>query len=726
MAAELESQKMKNLVSNNQYGQLNASPKPQVQPNLYSKPENTLRSVQLENANAELVQQNEDQRCTIQKLNQQIEDLQYEKEKDDKIKEQLKIEKQKALNDYESVKMLQRETSKEIESLRLALQSKDDDERLNHQKRYIRQLKFDIQSHQKTIDALQNENENLKLEREKFCKANSELNLKADEIKQALASTNIENQSLKDEIHDLKIEMKRNTKTVDDFVSIDSFVCCEFPLELREKLSTIIDNGLLSVNSKIKCSYQEIAAYYARVMKDVNNELNENLIEKQNVLNELKNLVVNLSLALELQPPVEFSSTLYLVEETKKVKDQLRDCQRVTREQDEIIRGINTSMYPNGCDINCNKYGNYNPSIIYQIEEINHKLCQTTQSLDCEKKKSQKYKKALHEEKQKNEAEKLNADKELSNKDQEIALLNANLKQVQQLNEELKRNCNQTKSEMLSLKQDYDSMKRKYDERIEQLHTRYSSDKSKFENQIQSMINENNHHIQTHINSHKDQESVIAALNNTIATQKKMIEAKNDELERLEKETEKKVNKMKSTNDYEKEQLIDSYQNTIKQLQSQCEKHRDDLSHLTDEISNSKKKNDKLQKKNRKLELTLAEKKMAIEKISDAKTRESKLYDCSSKATIAAIESKFTDEVNELKRKLESEKKKIFGIAAEEMHEYFNGSENLDERQFRRIMKQAGEDLHKLRENEATIKRMLSSTNCDSAIEAVAHILIKK
>ena len=75
---------------------------------------------------------------------------------------------------------------------------------------------------------------------------------------------------------------------------------------------------------------------------------------------------------------------------------------------------------------------------------------------------------------------------------------------------------------------------------------------------------------------------------------------------------------------------------------------------------------------------------------------------------------------------MESEKKKIFGIAAEEMHEYFSGSENLDERQFRRIMKQASDDLHKLRENEATIKRMLSSTNCDSAIEAVAHILIKK
>lgn len=726
VASELESQKMQNLISNNQYGQYDAKPKLSPSSNPYLKKENTLRSVQLENANAELVQQNEDQRNTIQKLNQQIEELQYLKERDEKIKEQLKIDKQKSINDYESLKMLQQETVKEADSLRAALQSKDDDERLNQQKRYIRQLKMDVQSHQKTIDALQAENENLKIEREKYAKANNEINLKAEEIKQALASTNVENQSLKDEIQYLKIEMKRNTKTVDDFVSLDSFVCCEFPLELREKIRTIIDNSLLSVNSKIKCSYQEIASYYARIVKEVNNELNENLIECQRVSNELKNLVVNLSLALELPPRIDITNTLYLVEETKRVKDQLRDCQRANREQDEIIRGINTSMYPNGCDINNNKYGNYNPCIIYQIEEINHKLCQVTQDLEAEKKRSSKYKKALHEEKQKNEMEKLGNEKEISKKDQENSLLNMDLKQAQQLNDELRKNCNQMKCELMTLKQDNDSLKKKYEERIDQLHSRYSSEKTKLETQIQGIITENNQHIQTHMISHKDQESVISALNNTIAAQKKMIEAKNEEIERLEKEADKKVSKIKTSFDYEKEQMIDSYTNTIKQLQAQCEKHRDDLSHLTDQISQSKKKNDKLQKKNRKLELTLAEKKMAIEKISDAKTRENKLFDCNSKATIAAIESKFTDQVNEMKRKLESEKKKIFSIAAEEMHDYFDASENLDERQFRRIMKQASEDIHKLRENEATIKRMLSSTNCDSAIEAVAHILIKK
>ena len=69
---------------------------------------------------------------------------------------------------------------------------------------------------------------------------------------------------------------------------------------------------------------------------------------------------------------------------------------------------------------------------------------------------------------------------------------------------------------------------------------------------------------------------------------------------------------------------------------------------------------------------------------------------------------------------------KIYKIAADEMREFFNINESIDENQFRRVIKQANEEIHKLRENESAIRRMLSSGPSESTTEAVAQLILRK
>lgn len=695
--------------------------------------ENELNQIQmcnahLDNANSELVRENEDLRNSLKSLNEQVEKMQKIKEKDEKDKEMMSNEKQKCISELESIKVLQSETAKEVDTLRKALFEKQSDQNLlDQKKRCIRQLKVDVNSLQKTISNLQNENENLKTEREKFMRANEQLGLKAEEVKKALAKSNIENQSLKEDIDDLKTELKRNTKTVDDFISLNSFNCSEFPQDLANKISEIVSNTVLSINSKISQSFSEITSYYNQKLESLRNELNDQMIDKQDISNELKNLILNLAIALGVQNKLETENTTYLVEETKKIRDQLANCQRVNKEQEEMIQQIKSSVGPcyNGCDFN-QPNCNLNPNVIYRIEEINTKLTQALSNCECQKKKTQKYKRILNSERKVFQIEKIRLEKELLEKNQEITTLQSECKIFSKQKEEISKKYNQVKEQNIQLKYESEIMKKKYDDEIEAIQNKYASEKVQYEVQIRNMIDEKHKNNETHFIANKDQESVIAALNNTIETQKKMIDVKNEEMKKLVKETDKKVNKIKVACDTEKQQLIESYTNTIRELQSQCEKHRSDLTLLSSEVSRANSKTEKLRKKNRKLLFELTEKKHEIDKLIESKSRDDQLYECSSKATMAAIENRFMNQINEMEKRQEAEKKRIFNIAAEEMNDFANGSESLNEKQFRKMIKQAGDEIRRLKENEATIKNMLSSTNCDTTVEAVAHILFKK
>ncbi|OHS97399.1 hypothetical protein TRFO_36375 [Tritrichomonas foetus] len=685
--------------------------------NIQQKPSKSTNEIEL--LNQELNTRNDEYRLENEKLNRQICVLQNNIEELEKQKNQIMNDQQKSISDFNSLQIIHKETTKEIESLRAALLSKKDDDRVKKQKKYINKMKIEGLSLQKTIDALQEENEKLKVEREKFNKANEELSFKGEELINALTFSRKENTQLKDEISELKTEMQRNVKTVNDFVNPTAFICNDLPPELREKIADLVSNNILSINTKISHSFQEIYCYYSKVIKQLHEELKIHITDKQKFNHDLSHFIVNIAIALEQQPTnYNFDNFESLVEDVRKVKAQLTDSLRANREQTQSMKDIKSAFGPYSTNGDVN--------VINEIESLNTKLSIVAQSLEKEKKRAQKYKNILHKERQKNEVEIKKISKELDNFKMNISSLENENKKLKEQHECTRHDLLQEKSSSLVLKQQLEESKNKYSEEIETLRNHFTNVKTKYEEQIKNQIEVNNQQTEAQVNYTKDNESVISALNNTIATQKKIINSKNEEIQRISKEHSKKLKKTQEAFTTEKENLINTYTNTMKELQSQCDKHRNDFTILSEELTKSKKKSEKLSRQNKKLQMSLCEMKIDLEKLKDSNQRDNALHDFSSKATIAAIENRFNEQLNDLRRKQEMEKMKIFRIAAEEMRDYFNANESMDENQFRRIIKQANDELHKLRENETTIRRMLSSSPSESTTEAVAQILLRK
>ena len=702
--------------------QQNAQPKTYKPPSEQPQSQTSANTKNFESLNNELNLRVEEMRSTIDTLNSKIEEQQNIIDQLEKDKQQCEDNSNKARSDYEALQVLQNETQKEVEGLREALLSKKDDEIVRKQKKCINKLKLEGTSLQKTIDSLQNENEKLKIEREKYSKACDDLHFSGDKLKDALASANKENSQLKEEIKELKNDIEKNKKTVDDFVSPTSFLNHDLPHDLREKIGKVVDNNVLSANTKISHTISLIMEYFSKKMSELRNEYKAQITEKQQIIHSFSTFVVNLSLALDMEPnkfDINSNESLSaLVEEVKKVKTQLNDVLRQNREQALSIKEINNAIQTTS--------SSSGPNVVNEMETLNKQISNLSSKLEKQKKRSQKVKSLLLKERKKNEAEKAQLSKDLNDQRQSFNNLLEENKRIKGQYDDVRTELAQVKSDNKDLHQKIQEIEKQHEEEIENIQSKFSSEKNNYEAQLQNQIELNNKHIENQAFSQRDHESIIHALNNTIETQKKIIETKNDENQRQIKDSEKKFKKMKERYEQEKNQYVESYSKTIKELQGQCEKHRTDLTTLSGDLAKSKKRNEKLSRQNKKLQLSICEMKLDIEKLKDAKERDNTLHDFSSKAALAALENKHIEQLNELRRKQEIEKMKIYKIAADEMRQFFNINESIDENQFRRVIKQANEEIHKLRENESAIRRMLSSGPSESTTEAVAQLILRK
>jgi chromosome segregation ATPase len=102
--------------------------------------------------------------------------------------------------------------------------------------------------------------------------------------------------------------------------------------------------------------------------------------------------------------------------------------------------------------------------------------------------------------------------------------------------------------------------------------------------------------------------------------------------------------------------------------------------------------------------------------------RERKLAETAAEAKVLAAESDFTTKLEEAKRKLESEKRRIFAFAADNFSQFFNPQEAIDENSFKAVVVRAKNELGKLANSDVLIRRTVGASPGQDTTDAVAQL----
>jgi chromosome segregation ATPase len=174
----------------------------------------------------------------------------------------------------------------------------------------------------------------------------------------------------------------------------------------------------------------------------------------------------------------------------------------------------------------------------------------------------------------------------------------------------------------------------------------------------------------------------------------------------------------------EKSNMQANYEATIARLTEECDGLRKELAALSSKLKSVEKLNVQLKQKiveirseKEKLSEELAIKKEELE-------RERKLSEASTRAAIVAAESDFAVKLEEAKRSLESDKRRIFTFAADQFHQFCNSQDTIDEEAFKTIMTKAREDLTTLTKSDLTIRRTIGAAPGQETSEAVARLRV--
>ena len=83
-----------------------------------------------------------------------------------------------------------------------------------------------------------------------------------------------------------------------------------------------------------------------------------------------------------------------------------------------------------------------------------------------------------------------------------------------------------------------------------------------------------------------------------------------------------------------------------------------------------------------------------------------------------------TARFSEQKTKWEAEKRRLLAFVADELRQFFNANEAIDERAFRSIITKAKEEITRLQKADSAIRRMVGASTRQTTDDAVAQLVL--
>lgn len=634
-----------------------------------------------------------------------------------------KMQAEKDRSDLTALKAMHSEAQAELNTLRTALHNKEQhmDKKLELlHKKEINKSQAKIMSLSSSLETLKQQNYDLQLEKEKVAKnlrdkSNelSQKNQEAEDLKDQLARAN-------SELTDMRFKLsEKPVINEDEIIPRVSWHFSEFEQSLISAIDKIVVNPSLRLPSKLQQVMKTIYKHYKKQLDKRTEAVQEIELANKSVMGILDKFIINMSIALTESGVTseDFLNNCEIRNNMLQAISQMKTSYMEEKRRREALQSIidNFTEAFGVCD---------SRDINQQILCIKNETESNLLALEKKKKKYKKLKNAFEIMQKRFESDCREYELEVSDLKNRISSLKL---EKQKLNDHVKHLTSEN-NDYLETSKAYESKyaqlsiaKNEMKEAIkEKMHMEFSRKLNDLQDEVQRL----NCELDRANVSLAEAESTILRYKKTLSTQKETIKERDEEIEAMKADFSLKEKSDVDRLKLEKQQMIDGYETTVKELTEQCEKYKSDTARLSSQLSQAQ----KLSKEAKNAVVQLRRENNRLEKLNQTQleqyNREKRLSDTTAKNAAMSAESEYTAKLNEMRTRFEAEKRKLIANAVDEFRQFFNANDVIDERSYRCVICKAREELARLTKTDASIRRMVGATPQQSTDDAVAQFLM--
>jgi chromosome segregation ATPase len=261
-------------------------------------------------------------------------------------------------------------------------------------------------------------------------------------------------------------------------------------------------------------------------------------------------------------------------------------------------------------------------------------------------------------------------------------------------------------------------LKSEHEGLVDNLQSEYSAVQQQFNQQIEKLSQQ----LETAAETMAANESAISKFQKLAQSHQQTLSEKNEEMAELERQRTAEVSQLTAQNKAEKASLVQTYESALAELKGQCDAHRSDLEKVSRDLSQAESKI----KKQRASLIGLKKEKVRLQnemqELADKTERDAQVNQAMLKSATLAAESNAAQRLQEAKSKSENEKRRIFSVAAEQFRSYFNAAECIDEGSYRSLLGKVRNDLKRLSQADAVVRRLVGAAPGQPTDDAVAKL----
>jgi len=211
-------------------------------------------------------------------------------------------------------------------------------------------------------------------------------------------------------------------------------------------------------------------------------------------------------------------------------------------------------------------------------------------------------------------------------------------------------------------------------------------------------------------------------LRKVITSMKRKLSRSQDEVTLVEKERIKLSSEISSIQ-LENSRLKESFSEELNNSRLSTEQTAETISKLKESILSLGSKNRQLTKKNALLQTENSRLESQLSEQVESKTRDKRLSEVQIRAAQADAEAKIRAAVADVKLQCDHEKRKILGMFADEFRSFVDPSERIDVASFERLLRRTHNEMNKMTEELAAVRRLVNASPSQTTRNAVADLV---
>jgi hypothetical protein len=222
----------------------------------------------------------------------------------------------------------------------------------------------------------------------------------------------------------------------------------------------------------------------------------------------------------------------------------------------------------------------------------------------------------------------------------------------------------------------------------------------------------------------KDSDEVIKELRKSIRGKEQTLAEYFNEISKVQNSKESELRKMSLQFENEKGTLLESYENLLNDLREQSDAQRVDLEQVAEQLREVQKREKEEKCWIKALEKEKKSLRNELNEVNERSLREKRLTEAVVKNAVIHARKESEQMLEEVKKKFNDEKSRLFAWAVDEFREFFNAGETFDEKSYRALLDRARNEMKRLVASDLAVRRLVGAEIGLATEDAVARFVL--